>query len=178
MSDPSTQADQGANNDRLRQQAVTQSGNNYQAGGNMYINEQANTTPKKESVLTNFNKIVGSAAGIVALCIAAFITVPNACNSDKQNQKSPLEINEKKSLILISGIIRDLATKKGIENAVIKNNLNLSDSCVTTTDGTFEFKVSGISGSSIRIYVSATGYSPRNEWHPLGAPIDIELDKK
>lgn len=164
MSDPLTEADQDANNDRLKQIAATQSGNTYQAGGNIYVNEPTNTKPKKESTLTNFNKIVGSAAGLVALCIAGFITIPNACNSTKQ--------------ILVSGIIRDIATKKGIENAVIKNNINPSDSCITTTDGTFEFKASGVPGASIRIYVSATGFSPRNEWRPLGAPIDIELDKK
>jgi hypothetical protein len=84
----------------------------------------------------------------------------------------------KKPNVLITGVIKDRKSKKGIPNAYITSDIKLKDTVVTTSDGTFQFEASGDVGQSIRLYVQATGYQPRNEYRSFGLPIEIELDKR
>ena len=162
-----------------KQQAASQSGNIYQAGGDIYVNQPPTASLESGKVLTNFHKYIGIAAGIAGILVIGFITIPNACNSNKQNSHvQGTGNNQQKDSLLVTGIVREMNTKKGIPNAIVTNNLNIHNTVTTTSDGTFEFEVSGTPGSSIRIYVSADGFNERNELHVLGSPVEVELERK
>ncbi|MCS3800779.1 carboxypeptidase-like regulatory domain-containing protein [Niastella sp. OAS944] len=163
----------------VSQKAETNSGNVYQANGNIIIKESETKPPDKTKWLSTTQSVVTILGTMVAIIIGVFITISEklGCNTSKPTIVKNDSI-DKKPIILITGIIRDRKTKNGVPNAYITSDINLKDTVITNSDGTFQFEASGNVGQSIRVYVQADSYHSRNEYHSLGLPIDIELDKR
>lgn len=149
------------------QQAFTWNGNNYQAGGNIHIN----TGPDKKS--SDKSKWLGTTQSVITIIsltigtgVTLFFTIPK---ETRQRSDNPA--------FLVSGIIRAKTTHKIIPNAFVTSDLN-HDTVPVTSDGTFQFEVHDLPGKAIRIYAWSDHYALRNEFHTLGLPIEIELDKK
>lgn len=165
-------------NSNLSQEAETGKGDIYQANRDIIINKSEEKSAEKTKWLGSTQSIVTILGTMVALIIGLFtISEKLSCNTSKptivQNDSTG-----KKPVIMITGVIRDRNTKEGVANAYISSDINLKDTVITTSDGTFQFEASGDIGQSIRIYVQAEGYLSRNEYKSFGLPIDIELDKR
>lgn len=127
--------------------------------------------------LKQLARVIGIPAGIAGIFIYLFYLSQQNYIPDKES------ISDKKSTIIpdslfVSGIVRARTADTGIANAWITSNLTPGDTLITTTDGTFEFKVPGKPGENVRIYAGAQGYITRNEYHTLPKAISIYLDKQ
>ena len=164
-------------NSSTNQEAYTKQGNNYQAGGNIYINDPGTTSGPKEEPkpkrLDAWQKVVGIIVGITAILTFLLFTIP-----EKMGLKQTEKTVQPKDSLFVSGIIRVKGLDKGIPNAWVTSDLTPGDTIYTTSDGTFELQVTGKPGQSIRIFTGAPGYAPRNEYHTLPKAIAIYLDKK
>ncbi|NII26868.1 hypothetical protein HB364_17390 [Pseudoflavitalea sp. X16] len=165
-----------ASTSNTNQQASTGKGNNYQAGGNIYINDpgtanspQEEAKPKK---LDTWQKVVAIIVGITAI-ITFFFTFREKMGWVPAKQETVLQDS-----IFVSGLIRDSLTGEAISNAWVTSDLKPGDTILTASNGTFELYVPGKSGQSIRIYTGAKNYQERNEYHTLPRAIAIYLNKK
>jgi hypothetical protein len=156
------------------QTASVQKGDNYQAGGDIHIyTPDPSKTPAKPNRLSTWQSVIAILVGISTILITILFTVP-----EKLGLKENKTITTAPDSILVSGIIREKGSDKGIPNAWITSDLTIPDTILTTSAGTFELTVAGKAGKSIRIFTGAAGYTSRNEYHTLPQAISIELQKQ
>ncbi|MGB8194310.1 MAG: hypothetical protein WCF67_20430, partial [Chitinophagaceae bacterium] len=116
--------------------------------------------------------ITGISGGIAAMFIL-FFYISEKTKGLSNNQQVIVQDS-----LFVSGIIRAKNADTGIANAWITSDLTPGDTLLTTSDGTFEFKVKGKPGQSIRIYTGHEKFKTRNEYHTLPKAISIYLDKR
>lgn len=144
-------------------QIITGSGNNFQVGRDMYINKNSDGTKWLKTILT------------IVTIISTVIAIVSAIRNSKEIKQSS---DNPPSTLLVSGIIRSKTTRNAIPDAFVTIDINWHDTVRTTSDGTFQFEVHSLPGKTIRIHAWANGYRLRDEFHTLGSPVEIELDKK
>jgi hypothetical protein len=144
-------------------QIIAGSGNNFQVGGDMYINKNSGSAKLLKTILTVLT--------IVSTVIAIWSAIRNSKEIKQSTDSTP-------STLLVSGIIRSKTTRSAIPDAFVTIDINLHDTVRTTSDGTFQLEVHSLPGKTIRIHAWANGYRLRDEFHTLGSPVEIELDKK
>src|SRR5580658_1940181 len=178
-------ADKKAKNDKTKpstdnpgQQASNEQGDIFQAGGDIHIHKPPESKKEKKGCLGITHPIVAIVAGLITIFIGVCITIPNWTR--QKNHPDPPQSDSSKLAKTppVTGIVRDRKTKSPIADAFVTSDLTPHDTIRTTTDGTFQFMVTALPGSSIRIFVGADQYQLRNEFHVIGSSIEIDLDKK
>lgn len=121
------------------------------------------------TLLKKIITVIGIASGIATILAFVFsLNPPAAPGSQLPNNSDTL---------LVTGIVVDQATGRGIPNAWFTSNKNWKDTIRTTSDGTFEWQLRAEAGESVRVYAQAAGYSPRDEYKMLWGPMEIYLER-